>query len=227
MACNSQKSAGWKGGNKRIDNAAQKWYHIFINWIEGAQYHAQLEEGNSEYPEYFEHISAAVDSGLHHLVFAAETALDYYLAAGILALSALTDLADGKIARRFHMITNLGKILDPVADKATQGTLLICLALRHPVLWYVLALFFVKEGFMLVMGVINLRKKKMLNGALMTGKVCTTVLFISMILLVLFPDISDGATNLLVALCVACMILSLIDYIVAYLGPNKKVRDLS
>lgn len=161
------------------------------------------------------------------LFLRAETALDYYLAAGILAISALTDLADGKIARRFHMITNLGKILDPVADKATQGTLLICLALRHPVLWYVLALFFVKEGFMLVMGIINLRKKKMLNGALMTGKVCTTVLFLSMILLVLFPDISNGATNLLVALSVVCMILSLVDYIVAYLGPNKKVRDLS
>lgn len=160
------------------------------------------------------------------LFLRAETAVDYYLAAGILAVSALTDLIDGKIARRFHMITNLGKILDPVADKATQGTLLICLALRHPVLWYVLALFFVKEGFMLVMGIINLRKKKMLNGALMTGKVCTTVLFISMILLVLFPDISGGATNLLVALCVVCMILSLVDYIVAYLGPNKKVRDL-
>ncbi len=63
-----------------------------------------------------------------------------------------------------------GKFLDPVADKATQCTLLVCLAVRHPVLWYVLALFVVKEGFMLVMGLINLRRRKMLNGALMSGK---------------------------------------------------------
>ena len=59
--------------------------------------------------------------------------MDYWWAAGILAVSTLTDMVDGKIARRFHMVTNLGKILDPVADKATQCTLLVCLAVRHPV----------------------------------------------------------------------------------------------
>ena len=46
----------------------------------------------------------------------------------ILLLSGLTDLADGYIARRFHMISNLGKILDPVADKLTQAAMLICLS---------------------------------------------------------------------------------------------------
>ena len=99
------------------------------------------------------------------LFLRAERPVDYWWAAGILAVSTLTDMVDGKIARRFHMVTNLGKILDPVADKATQCTLLVCLAVRHPVLWYVLGLFVVKEGFMLVMGIINLRKRKMLNGA--------------------------------------------------------------
>ena len=94
------------------------------------------------------------------LFLRAENPSDYWLAAGVLAVSTLTDMVDGKIARRFHMITNLGKILDPVADKATQCTLLVCLAVRHPVLWYVLALFVAKEGFMLVMGIVNLRRKK-------------------------------------------------------------------
>ena len=85
------------------------------------------------------------------LFLRAERPVDYWWAAGILAVSTLTDMVDGKIARRFHMVTNLGKILDPVADKATQCTLLVCLAVRHPVLWYVLGLFVVKEGFMLVL----------------------------------------------------------------------------
>lgn len=53
------------------------------------------------------------------LFLRAERPVDYWWAAGILAVSTLTDMVDGKIARRFHMVTNLGKILDPVADKAT------------------------------------------------------------------------------------------------------------
>ena len=52
------------------------------------------------------------------------------LAGEILLLSGLTDLADGYIARRFHRISNLGKILDPVADKLTQAAMLICLFTR-------------------------------------------------------------------------------------------------
>ena len=160
------------------------------------------------------------------LFLRAENPSDYWLAAGVLAVSTLTDMVDGKIARRFHMITNLGKILDPVADKATQCTLLVCLAVRHPVLWYVLALFVAKEGFMLVMGIVNLQRKKMLGGALMSGKICTTILFVSMIILVLFPEVSSGALSLLVALCVVAMLLSFADYFMAYFGKNKKVQDI-
>ena len=60
----------------------------------------------------------------------AKEAMDYYLAGGILAVSCLTDMIDGKIARHFNMITSFGKFLDPVADKATQFTLILCLALK-------------------------------------------------------------------------------------------------
>ena len=59
---------------------------------------------------------------------------DYYLAAGILALSCMTDMIDGYIARRFNMISNMGKFLDPIADKMTQFTLIVCLAFRYPFL---------------------------------------------------------------------------------------------
>ena len=66
---------------------------------------------------------------------------DYYLAAGILAVSCLTDLIDGKVARHFNMITTIGKILDPLADKATQFSLIICLTVRYPILWNIVVLF--------------------------------------------------------------------------------------
>ncbi|MCI6729324.1 MAG: CDP-alcohol phosphatidyltransferase family protein [Clostridiales bacterium] len=160
------------------------------------------------------------------LFLRAEGTRDYWIAAGVLALSTLTDMVDGKIARKFNMVTRLGIVLDPIADKATQFTLLICLACRHPVLWYLLGLFLVKESFMLVMGLVNLHRRKMLGGALMSGKICTTVLFVSMIILVLFPDISQGVVNLLVALCVVVMLISLADYMVAYFGKQKKVQDI-
>ena len=77
----------------------------------------------------------------------AEDAADYYLAAGILTVSCLTDLIDGKIARHFNMITSLGKLLDPVADKATQFALILCLTMKHKVLRYLMALFVLKESF--------------------------------------------------------------------------------
>ena len=55
-----------------------------------------------------------------------------HLSAGILlALSCLTDLADGWVARRFHMVSTFGKILDPLADKATQLALMLCLSIRY------------------------------------------------------------------------------------------------
>ena len=78
----------------------------------------------------------------------ARESADYYLAAGILAVSCLTDMIDGKIARRFNMISTAGKILDPLADKLTQFSLILCLASAYPILWYLVALFFVKELFL-------------------------------------------------------------------------------
>lgn len=150
----------------------------------------------------------------------------YITAAAILAVSCLTDMIDGKIARKFNMISTLGKILDPIADKATQLSLMLCLAVDHPALWALLALFFVKEGFQLVAGLVNLRHKKMLDGALITGKVCTTVLFVSLIVLVLFPTMSSRISDSIIAVCAVFMIVAFADYIRAYFGKNKKVHDL-
>ena len=116
----------------------------------------------------------------------AQNQADYYLAGGILAVSCLTDLVDGQIARHFNMISTVGKILDPLADKLTQFALIVCLAVRYPILWLLICLFVVKESFQLIAGFLTLRKGKMLTGALFTGKICTTLLFITLIVLVLF-----------------------------------------
>lgn len=150
----------------------------------------------------------------------------YFTAGGILAVSCLTDMIDGKIARHYNMISTVGKILDPLADKITQFTLTLCLSLKHPPLRPVLMLFVIKEIFQLVAGLVNLRKGKMLPGALMAGKVCTTILFISLIAMVLFPNLPEPAVDAIALLDTVFLVISFISYILAYFGKNTKVQDL-
>lgn len=150
----------------------------------------------------------------------------YVLAGTIMAVSCLTDMIDGKIARHFNMITTVGKILDPIADKMTQFTLTLCLSLEYPVLMPVLALFMVKEAFQLIAGIFFLRKGRMLPGALMTGKVCTTVLFISLIALVLFPEMNPAVVNAIALTDGVFLAISFVSYVLAYFGKNQKVQDL-
>lgn len=141
---------------------------------------------------------------------------DHFLAASILTVSCLTDLIDGKIARRFHMVSTLGKFLDPLADKLTQFTLGLCLANRYPVLRYVVVLLFVKEIFQLIAAWIHLRQGRMLPGALMSGKVCTTVLFVSLILLVLLPKVPEPAVNAVAAIDAGFLLFTFLCYVMAF-----------
>lgn len=158
----------------------------------------------------------------------AENATDYYIAGGILAVSCLTDLIDGQIARRFNMITNLGKFLDPLADKLTQFALILCLALRYDFLWFVVGLFFIKESFQLIAGGCRLlRKGTMLKGALFSGKICTTILFISLIVLVLFPTIPVTAVKIIAAVDSVFLIIAFVDYLSAYISRASKFQAVN
>ena len=152
--------------------------------------------------------------------------VDYYLAAGILAVSCLTDLIDGKIARHFNMISTLGKILDPLADKATQFSLIICLSTKYPILIYLITIFVIKESFQLIAGGINLKKGKMLKGALMSGKICTTILFLSLILMVMLPELSDKAIHIIVITDIIFMLISFVDYLLTYYKRENKFQEI-
>lgn len=150
----------------------------------------------------------------------------YFLAAAILAVSCLTDMIDGKIARKFNMISTVGKILDPIADKATQLTLILCLALRYPVLWYLVGLFVLKEGFQAIAGMINLRKGRILKGALLSGKICTTVLFLSLIVLVIVPQPPYAVVAVLAGIDALFMLAAFADYALAYFGKRQAMEAL-
>ena len=152
---------------------------------------------------------------------------DYVAAAVILAVSCLTDLIDGKIARKFNMISTVGKVLDPIADKVTQFTLIICLSIRYPVLRHLILLFVLKEGFQFFAGLVTFRKGRMLTGALITGKICTTVLFVSLIVMILMPDIGQRAVNIITIVDALFMVVAFADYICAYFGHGDQIQDLN
>ena len=152
----------------------------------------------------------------------------YYIAGGILAVSCLTDLVDGQIARRFNMISTVGKVLDPFADKLTQFTLAVCLAVQFPVVWVMVCLIFVKEIFQLIAGIIAFRKGKMLKGALLAGKVCTAILFLSLIIMVLTPPylLTNTIVTIVTAIDVIFLLISFISYAMAYYKNSPMIQDL-
>lgn len=150
----------------------------------------------------------------------------YYLSAAILALSCLTDLADGYIARRYNMITKLGRLLDPVADKATQFALILCLASRYWLMYLLIVIFLVKEIFQLVSVGLKLRKGKMLDGALISGKVCTTVMFTTMILMVMLPGLEPFTGNLMIAIDIIFLLIAFGDYFMAFYGGDDVMVDV-
>ena len=152
---------------------------------------------------------------------------DFILAGSILTVSCLTDMIDGRIARRYNLISNLGKILDPIADKFTQLALVLCLSVRYPALKYVLTLFLAKEGFQATVAFIKFRQGKVLPGALMAGKVCTTVLFTSLILLVLLPNLDIRLVNLIAIVDSCFLAYAFVRYIFAFLGKHARVEDLN
>lgn len=156
----------------------------------------------------------------------AENVTDHFIAAGILAVSCLTDMFDGKIARHFNMISTVGKILDPLADKATQFSLIVCLTVKYPPLLALVCLFVVKESFQLVAGLVALRSGKMLTGALISGKICTTVLFVSLILMVLFPMLKPLYVNIIILVDRLVMLIAFIDYARVYYTHSPKIQDI-
>ena len=130
----------------------------------------------------------------------------------VLLLSGLTDVADGFIARRYHMVSDFGKALDPIADKVTQGAMLLCLISRFPRMTYPFVLLLIKEAVIGITSLLAIRKTGKVESSDWHGKTTTVLLYGTMTLHLLWADIPAAMSDALIAACVLMMFISFILY---------------
>ena len=166
-----------------------------------------------------------------------------YVAAFItMIIAALTDLFDGKIARKYNMVSNLGKILDPIADKLSQMAIVIILIVKFwdGMLRYILFLFIVKELLMLAGGALLLSKGLRPTAAEMWGKVATTVFYVFMILIIALGGessalygvkffepfiLSNTVVWVLIIISVVMTFISLFGYVPGFIRQLKERKE--
>lgn len=150
-------------------------------------------------------------------VFALLYTQDKVMAAmGVLLLAAASDVLDGAIARRFHMETELGRALDPVADKLIQATMMLCALWRTPSVWLLLGMHVLRELSLGIMSLHVLRITGHVYSAKWYGKVCTACVYVVMIAALAFPQIPDRIIDLGVMICTLLMACCLLGYMLNF-----------
>lgn len=133
---------------------------------------------------------------------------EYLWTAVVVVLSGATDIVDGIIARKYDLISDLGKALDPVADKLTQIAMLYCLGTSFPEIQILLVILVVKEVITGIMSLVSIRKTGKVEGAQWHGKV-TTVLLYAMIIDRIVPWLFSAVLTLA---CAGMMVFSMVMY---------------
>ena len=140
-----------------------------------------------------------------------------YVAAALFIIASLTDMLDGKIARKYNLVTNFGKFMDPLADKLLVCSALICMIeLRELPAWMVIIIIsreFIISGFRLVAS-----DNGVVIAASYWGKFKTTFQMIGVVLLIFNIPVLSILTTIIVWIALALTVISLVDYIVKNAG---------
>ena len=145
---------------------------------------------------------------------------DPVLTTVILALSGITDIVDGIIARKYHMVSDFGKAFDPVADKLTQIAMLFCLVSRFKWMLLPLCVMVIKEVTAGILGLLVIRKTGKVDGAVWHGKATTVSLYSMMIIHLIWYNIPGVISGILIGACTALALLS------AFMYSRENVRIL-
>lgn len=135
----------------------------------------------------------------------------------LIAVSGLSDVLDGFIARKFNMVSDLGKALDPFADKLTQIAMLFCLVFRYKYMLIPLILLTVKEFIAGTTGIAVIKATNKVRSAEWHGKLATVTLYLMLILHLVWPivtgaDIPRTVSVISVAVTTAAVLLSFLLY---------------
>ena len=135
-----------------------------------------------------------------------------YIALALFCIASLTDMLDGKIARKYNLVTNFGKFMDPLADKLLVCSALICLIeLNALPAWMVIIIIsreFIISGFRLIAS-----DNGVVIAASYWGKFKTTFQMVSVVLLILDIPALAFVTTICVWIALVLTIVSLVDYI--------------
>jgi len=142
----------------------------------------------------------------------------------ILIVSGITDFLDGYIARKFNLVSNVGKILDPLADKLTQVVTVLCLALKGlPIMWILFALLVIKDLFLVFGGISLYKKQDMVVSSNWYGKLATIIFYVAIIFLVLFyRSVLIPFKNIIAGVIIGTMIVTFIGYISYFFAIRDK-----
>ncbi len=148
----------------------------------------------------------------------------YYWALGVFVVSALTDVVDGFIARKFNMISDLGKILDPIADKLTQGAVFFCLSTRFVPMIVLFVFMFAKELTVGISGIYMTKKSDKMYGANWHGKLNTVLIFVAISFHLIWINIPITLSWVLCAICLSSMLASGVLYLIRNTKIVKQVH---
>ena len=140
---------------------------------------------------------------------------DLELTAAVIILSGLTDILDGFIARKFGMVSDFGKALDPLADKLTQIAVLFCLLTRFPLIILPLAVMSAKELFAFVLRLLVFTRTEIVESARWHGKLNTVILYAVILLHILWINIPREISDISILTATAMMALSSALYTVS------------
>lgn len=142
----------------------------------------------------------------------------YILAIAVLSISGLTDILDGTIARKYNYITDFGKLMDPLADKATQISLLTTLFIKGAIPIWILAIVVLKE-FCMVSGASFLYGKELVVSSKWYGKLATVLFYVAMVISLFLEQIGNTTNNIIKAIGIA-------DTIIYYLAIITTIASL-
>ncbi|MBP5666147.1 MAG: CDP-alcohol phosphatidyltransferase family protein [Clostridia bacterium] len=134
----------------------------------------------------------------------------------LIAVSAVTDILDGWVARKFNQVSEFGIFIDPVADKLTQGALLICLIPRYKLIIALVVVFVIREAIMFFAGLKVKLVTDKLQSAKWYGKVNTVVVEGVIMALIIFTKIPRTVANILIGVCILSVAVSLVLYLIGY-----------